>query len=164
LGRSRLSLFIRPLTCTGLGKPVRRRKVTKSSLACGGRENWSRAVAERPVRFDRLRFSRDGRSCPRCAADEGRSKASKDLAPGKRSDSNLRHRESNMIASKCSRQREQGRNDGTQDHGPCHCEGDLGDPERHSCCGDGNKRRAEHAGTTMVGPDAGIDRHKKGKA
>ena len=36
----------------------------------------------------------------------------------------------------------------------------LRDCQRHAASGNGNKRRAEHAGATMVGPKASIERHE----
>src|SRR5579872_1042612 len=66
-----------------------------------------------------------------------------------------------MIASKCGRQSEQGRNDGTQDQRPGHCERDLSDRQCHAGGGDGKKRRAKQTDAAVVGPNAGINRHKK---
>jgi hypothetical protein len=36
----------------------------------------------------------------------------------------------------------------------------LSDCQRHAASGDGNKRRAEHTGATVVGPKASIERHE----
>ena len=42
----------------------------------------------------------------------------------------------------------------------CHCERHLTDRQRHAAGGDGNKRRAEHAGAAVIGPEAGVHRHE----
>src|SRR5207237_261742 len=85
----------------------------RSSLARGDRENWLRALADRPARFDWLGLCEDDQSRPCRAADEDRAEASEDLPPNKRRHSDLRHRKDDMIASKCGRQSERCRNDGT---------------------------------------------------
>ena len=72
----------------------------------------------------------------------------------------MRNRKSEMIASECGRQSKHGRNDGAQDQRLYHCECDLGDCQHHAASGDGNKRRAEYAGTRMVGPNASVERHE----
>ena len=61
----------------------------------------------------------------------------------------LRHRKYNLIASKCRRDSKQGGNDGTGDHGACHCEGRLTDRKRHPAGNNGNKRRSEDAGAAV---------------
>ena len=90
-----------------------------------------------------------------------RAEASKDFLPSKRRYSDLRRRKNDMIASKCGRQSEQGRNDRTQHERPRHCERDLSDRQCHAAGGDGNKRRAEQAGAGVVGPNAGTCRHEE---
>jgi hypothetical protein len=112
--------------------------VKRSSLSRGGRENWLRTVADRPARFDWSGLREDGQSRPRCAADEDRTDASEDLSPYERPHADLRHRENDMIASKCSRQSKHRRNDGTQDQRPGHGERELSDRKGHAAGGDGN--------------------------
>jgi len=58
--------------------------------------------------------------------------------PNERRHADLRHRENDMIASKCSRQSKHRRNDGTQDQRPGHGERDLSDRKGHAAGGDGN--------------------------
>jgi hypothetical protein len=73
----------------------------------------------------------------------------------------LRHGKNNVMASKCRRQSERGRNEGTQNQRPGHGESDLSDCQRHAADGDSNKRRAEQAGAAVESPDAGIYRHEE---
>jgi hypothetical protein len=73
----------------------------------------------------------------------------------------LRHCKNDMIASKCSRQSNHRRNDGTQDQSPSHGERDLSGPKGRAAGGDGNKRRAEHTGAAVESKNAGINRHEE---
>ena len=66
-----------------------------------------------------------------------------------------------MIADKCSRHSEHGRNDGAQDHRPCHCKGNLTDRERHAASSNADKRRAESARAAVECHHAGADGDKK---
>ena len=136
----------------------------RSSFSRGGRENWVRAVADRPARFDRSGLREDGQSHPRCTADEDRAEASEDLPPNERRHADLRHRENDMVASKCRRQSKHRRNDGTQDQRPGHGERDLSDRKGHTAGSDGNYRRAEHAGAAMKGQMPALITTKNGKA
>ena len=113
-------------------------RVGRSLFACGGRENWERNVVDRPAPSDRSGLREDGQTRPCCAADEERPEASEDLPPRKRRHADLRHGENDMIASKCSRQSKQGRDDGPQDQRPGHGERDLSDRQRHAAGDDGN--------------------------
>src|ERR1700677_2398035 len=132
-------------------------RMKRSSLSCGGHENWPRAGADRPALFNWAGLPVGGQARPCCAADEDRAQASEELSPNERWHADLRHRKSDMIASKCSRQSKHRRNNGAQDQRPGHGERDLCDRERHAAGGDGNKRRAENPGTTVEGKNAGID-------
>jgi hypothetical protein len=113
-------------------------RLKRSSLSRGGRENRLRTVADRPARFDWSGLREGGQSRARCAADKDRTDASEDLPPNERRHADSRHSENDMIASKCSRQSEHRRNDGTQDQRPGHGERDLSDRKGHAAGGDGN--------------------------
>ena len=113
-------------------------RVKRSSFSRGGRENRLRTVANRPARFYWSGLREDGQSRPCCATDEDRTDASEDLPPNERRHADLRHRENDMIASKCGRQSKHRRNDSTQDQRSSHCERDLSDRKGHAAGGDSN--------------------------
>ena len=116
-----------------------------------GRKNRLRTDPDCHVRIERAGLRKDGQSCPCCAADEDRAKASKDVLPDRRRHSELRHRKSDVIASKCRRHSEQRRDNGPQDQRLGHGERDLSECQRHAASGDGDDWRAEQAGAAVVG-------------
>ena len=58
--------------------------------------------------------------------------------------------ENEVIADDCSRHGKDRCNDGAQDHGPCHCKGNLTDRERHPA-GDGDEKRRDLVLAALVG-------------
>src|SRR6185312_14415030 len=117
-------------------------------MRCGS-ENRLRTALDSRVRIVRAGLGEGGQPGPRRAADKDRTDAGEDLAPYQRWHADLRHRKHDLIASKCRRDSKQGGNDGTDDHGACHCEGCLTDHESHPAGGNADKRRSEDAGTAV---------------
>jgi hypothetical protein len=106
-------------------------------MRCGCK-NRLRIDADCHVRVERAGICKDGQSCPCCPANENRAKASKDVLPGRREHSEVRHRKCDMIASRCGRQSEQSRDNGPQDQRLGHGERDLRECQSHAASGNGN--------------------------
>jgi hypothetical protein len=155
--RSSSLTCIRPVV---LADKFRRADSAGSLLMRRGCKNRLRTDPDCHVRIERAGLRKQGHSCPCCAADEGRTKTSKDLLPGGRRHSELRHRKCDVIASECGRQSEQCRDKATQYQRLRHGERDLGKCQHHAASGHGDDRCTEQAGAAMVGPQAGMDRYK----
>src|ERR1700754_3903042 len=135
-------------------------KARRSSLACACEGRVS-SIENRPARLKCAGLREDGQTHPCCATDGDCAEASKDLLPNERRHSNVCHRKCDIVAGKCRRHSEHASNDGTQQQRPRHGEGDLSNRQRDAAGGDGNKRRAEDAGATVEGQNAGIEGDEK---